>query len=95
MNSEIKQLGGSISIDSTFCKGSEFTIQIPFTVSINRALLVVVREEKVVGRMVRRSSSVLLASPFLVLVVSTTTLTIIMTIVTIAVTMIQSWEKST
>ena len=45
VNSEIKQLGGSISIDSTFGVGSEFTIHIPFTVSINRALLVVVREE--------------------------------------------------
>ena len=45
VNSEIKQLGGSISIDSTLGRGSEFTIQIPFTVSINRALLVVVKEE--------------------------------------------------
>ena len=45
VNSEIKQLGGSISIDSTLGVGSEFTIHIPFTVSINRALLVVVREE--------------------------------------------------
>ncbi|MFT5098520.1 MAG: chemosensory pili system protein ChpA (sensor histidine kinase/response regulator) [Planctomycetaceae bacterium] len=45
VNSEIKQLGGSVSIDSTLGVGSEFTIHIPFTVSINRALLVVVREE--------------------------------------------------
>ena len=45
VNSEIKQLGGSISIDSTLGVGSEFTIHIPFTVSINRALLVIVREE--------------------------------------------------
>ena len=45
VNSEIKQLGGSITIDSTLGVGSEFTIHIPFTVSINRALLVVVREE--------------------------------------------------
>ncbi len=45
VNSEIKALGGSISIDSTLGRGSEFTIQIPFTVSINRALLVVVQEE--------------------------------------------------
>ncbi|MFT5561648.1 MAG: chemotaxis protein histidine kinase CheA/ActR/RegA family two-component response regulator, partial [Litorivivens sp.] len=45
VNSEIKQLGGSITIDSTLGVGSEFTIHVPFTVSINRALLVVVREE--------------------------------------------------
>ncbi len=43
--SEIKALGGSISIDSTYGVGTEFTIRIPFTVSINRALMVVVREE--------------------------------------------------
>ena len=43
--SEIKQLGGSVSIDSTLGLGTEFAIRIPFTVSINRALLVVVREE--------------------------------------------------
>jgi len=43
--SEIKSLGGSITIDSTLGVGSEFTIRIPFTVSINRALMVVVREE--------------------------------------------------
>jgi chemosensory pili system protein ChpA (sensor histidine kinase/response regulator) len=45
VTSEIKQLGGSVSIDSTLGLGTEFTIRIPFTVSINRALLVVVREE--------------------------------------------------
>ena len=43
--SEIRSLGGSITIDSTLGVGSEFTIRIPFTVSINRALMVVVREE--------------------------------------------------
>ncbi len=43
--SEIKSLGGSISIDSTLGVGTEFTIRIPFTVSINRALMVVVKEE--------------------------------------------------
>jgi chemosensory pili system protein ChpA (sensor histidine kinase/response regulator) len=45
VGSEIKALGGSMSIDSTLGVGSEFTISIPFTVSINRALMVVVREE--------------------------------------------------
>jgi chemosensory pili system protein ChpA (sensor histidine kinase/response regulator) len=43
--SEIKSLGGSISIDSSLGVGTEFTIRIPFTVSINRALMVVVKEE--------------------------------------------------
>ncbi|MDA0977242.1 MAG: response regulator, partial [Proteobacteria bacterium] len=43
--SEIKALGGSITIDSTLGVGTEFTIRIPFTVSINRALMVIVREE--------------------------------------------------
>ncbi len=43
--SEIKSLGGNITIDSTLGVGTEFQIRIPFTVSINRALMVVVREE--------------------------------------------------
>lgn len=45
VGSEIKALGGSITIDSTYGVGTEFTIRIPFTVSINRALMVIVREE--------------------------------------------------
>jgi chemosensory pili system protein ChpA (sensor histidine kinase/response regulator) len=45
VNSEIKQLGGSLAIDSTQGMGTQFTIRIPFTVSINRALMVVVKEE--------------------------------------------------
>ena len=45
VGSEIKALGGSMTIDSTLGVGTEFTISIPFTVSINRALMVVVREE--------------------------------------------------
>jgi chemosensory pili system protein ChpA (sensor histidine kinase/response regulator) len=45
VNSEIKQLGGSLTIDSTFSVGTEFSIRIPFTVSINRALMVVIQEE--------------------------------------------------
>ena len=38
--SEIKQLGGSLEIDSVWGKGSQFTIRLPFTVSVNRALMV-------------------------------------------------------
>jgi chemosensory pili system protein ChpA (sensor histidine kinase/response regulator) len=45
VNSEIKQLGGFLAIDSTLGMGTQFTIRIPFTVSINRALMVVVKEE--------------------------------------------------
>ncbi|WP_320822234.1 Hpt domain-containing protein [Reinekea sp.] len=40
VNSEVKQLGGSIYIDSQFGRGSAFTIRLPFTVSVNRALMV-------------------------------------------------------
>jgi chemosensory pili system protein ChpA (sensor histidine kinase/response regulator) len=38
--SEIKQMGGSIEIDSILGQGTEFTIRLPFTVSVNRALMV-------------------------------------------------------
>lgn len=38
--SEIKQLGGSIVIDSKAGVGSQFTVRLPFTVSVNRALMV-------------------------------------------------------
>lgn len=40
VNSEVKQLGGSISIDSDYGFGSVFVIRLPFTVSVNRALMV-------------------------------------------------------
>jgi chemosensory pili system protein ChpA (sensor histidine kinase/response regulator) len=39
VNSEIKQVGGSIVINSVEGKGSEFVIRLPFTVSVNRALM--------------------------------------------------------
>ena len=38
--SEIKQMGGAIAIDSVLGEGTEFTIRLPFTVSVNRALMV-------------------------------------------------------
>ena len=45
VNNEIKQLGGTLAIDSAQGQGTQFVIRIPFTVSINRALMVVVKEE--------------------------------------------------
>ncbi|TGN38911.1 Hpt domain-containing protein [Marinobacter confluentis] len=43
--SEIKQLGGSLDIDSTLGKGTVFTVRLPFTVSVNRALMVSTGED--------------------------------------------------
>jgi chemosensory pili system protein ChpA (sensor histidine kinase/response regulator) len=40
VHSEIKQLGGSMEIDSVRGQGSEFSVRLPFTVSVNRALMV-------------------------------------------------------
>ncbi len=37
---EIKQLGGSMVIDSRSGVGTQFTVRLPFTVSVNRALMV-------------------------------------------------------
>ncbi len=43
--SEVKQLGGSISIVSRPGKGTRFILRVPFTVSVNRALMVSVSED--------------------------------------------------
>ncbi|NMT62606.1 Hpt domain-containing protein [Marinobacter orientalis] len=43
--SEIKQLGGSLDIDSTVGRGTVFTVRLPFTVSVNRALMVSTGED--------------------------------------------------
>jgi chemosensory pili system protein ChpA (sensor histidine kinase/response regulator) len=43
--SEIKQMGGSIEIDSILGQGTEFIIRLPFTVSVNRALMVNIGED--------------------------------------------------
>lgn len=43
--SEIKELGGRIEIDSERGKGTRFTIRLPFTVSVNQALMVQVGED--------------------------------------------------
>jgi chemosensory pili system protein ChpA (sensor histidine kinase/response regulator) len=40
VSSEIKQLGGTMHIDSAVGEGTRFTVRLPFTVSVNRALMV-------------------------------------------------------
>ncbi len=40
VHSEVKQLGGSMTIESTLGQGTRFLIRLPFTVSVNRALMV-------------------------------------------------------
>jgi len=43
--SEIKQIGGSINIESATGLGTRFVIRLPFTVSVNRALMVLTGED--------------------------------------------------
>jgi len=45
VNSEIKQLGGSLNIASEAGKGSKFVIRLPLTLALNHALLVRVSDE--------------------------------------------------
>jgi chemosensory pili system protein ChpA (sensor histidine kinase/response regulator) len=45
VHSEIKQLGGAMFIDSRWGEGTEFTIRLPFTVSVNRALMVQIGDD--------------------------------------------------
>jgi chemosensory pili system protein ChpA (sensor histidine kinase/response regulator) len=45
VNSEVKQLGGSLHIDSVAGQGTTFTIRLPFTLAISQALLVQVHDE--------------------------------------------------
>ncbi len=40
VNSEVKQLGGSLHIDSREGHGTTFTIRLPFTLALNQALLI-------------------------------------------------------
>lgn len=46
VHEEVKQLGGSMTIESALGKGARFLIRLPFTVSINRALMVHLGEEQ-------------------------------------------------
>ncbi len=46
VHEEVKQLGGSMTIESAQGKGARFLIRLPFTVSINRALMVHLGEEQ-------------------------------------------------
>ncbi|MEE9343472.1 MAG: Hpt domain-containing protein [Gammaproteobacteria bacterium] len=45
VNSEVKQLGGSLKIESEKDRGAAFVIRLPFTVALNNALLVDVGED--------------------------------------------------
>ena len=45
VHSEIKQLGGAMFIDSRWGHGTEFTVRLPFTVSVNRALMVQIGDD--------------------------------------------------
>jgi chemosensory pili system protein ChpA (sensor histidine kinase/response regulator) len=45
VNSEVKQLGGSLHIDSEYGNGTTFTIRLPFTLALNQALLIEVGED--------------------------------------------------
>ena len=45
VHSEVKQLGGSMRIESTVGEGTRFLIRLPFTVSVNRALMVLSGED--------------------------------------------------
>jgi chemosensory pili system protein ChpA (sensor histidine kinase/response regulator) len=46
VSSEIKQLGGSVDISSTEGQGTQFHIRLPFTVSVNRALMISMGDDR-------------------------------------------------
>ncbi|WP_295802548.1 Hpt domain-containing protein [uncultured Microbulbifer sp.] len=45
VSAEIKQIGGSVAISSQLGEGTEFVVRLPFTVSVNRALMVKVGDD--------------------------------------------------
>lgn len=45
VDNEVKQLGGSLSINSTWGEGTTFVAKLPFTLSVNQAILVEIGEE--------------------------------------------------
>jgi len=45
VSSEIKQLGGAVTINSQAGQGTEFLVRLPFTVSVNRALMVQIGDD--------------------------------------------------
>ena len=45
VNSEVKQLGGSLHIESTAGQGTLFTVRLPYTLAINQALLAMAGNE--------------------------------------------------
>ena len=40
VNSEVRQCGGSVDIETSAGLGTQFTIVLPFTLSVNRALMI-------------------------------------------------------
>lgn len=46
VHSEIKQMGGAMFINSRQGEGTEFTVRLPFTVSVNRALMVQIGDDR-------------------------------------------------
>ncbi len=57
VDSELRQLGGSVSPRSREGEGTEFTLRLPFTVSVNRALLMKASRERY-GTLVNNVSGV-------------------------------------
>ncbi|MFI2811976.1 Hpt domain-containing protein [Microbulbifer sp. M83] len=45
VSAEIKQIGGAVHIESQYGTGTSFTVRLPFTVSVNRALMVSVGDD--------------------------------------------------
>ena len=46
VNSEIKQLNGTLDIDSELGKGTTFTVRLPFTLSVSQAIMIKLADEE-------------------------------------------------